>query len=274
MKRIRLDGYLLKQKINLEKLATFFGVKLNKNYPYVQISGQALGHIYKYLTTDKSIFVFSYGSVVFVDCTSEEAGIAIRFFENMIGKIDYAGVIHYHNTHEIILENNAIRIYHEAESASSIGKEAAISISAMVLARSIALKQVENRVEQHVEGLEKFLDDMKRGILKFLSRRYMKRYLEIIKTEFRLIHKIGILDTDFLTYPSIKESKASEQLKNWFDLYGRYQNCMKKINYLNHVLNEYMDLAYKGRTQLQDALTMVFLFLFPLSGLLERLIHL
>ncbi len=233
-KRIIFDCCKAAQKFSLLRLSDFFGIsEFFKWSDCLKIDGKALAIIFKYIDLEKTIFIFDYGCIVFVNfILEEEKMIFFDFLRSLSFNINNDFIIKYRSS--FILSEN----FEDVEGES----EEYISLIAGILAKDTALAYLEENANVLLDESESIVESLKRAKLNISAVKYAKKIAPMLKFQYSGAYftKVFLSNDKFHSEAAKKfyENLGAEYLFN-----ERIKALEQKTNELRRVYGAYFSIS-------------------------------
>jgi uncharacterized Rmd1/YagE family protein len=197
---------------------------------------------------DRRVFLHSFGSAVFFNCTDQEVD---AFFSGVSRRTTSGRPL----KPSSYRERYALRI-EEAERISVTndgavlqkGEKVFVEIIAYVLAKSVALEQLEALVDVVFDRMEDIIARLDRGELKVTDSELARTAATILNFRYRSISHIMILDKPEITWESEEADRFHATLANMFELNQRYSQIRQKSDTLLHTNEVFAGLSHARRS--------------------------
>lgn len=239
MNDLRFKTYAVTNEIDLNKIAVECNIK--KKYTWEEpliLQKDILERIIKEKSSeDEKILVFSFGSIVFINSTTEHTEIFMRYLKNIKSDIDierynkfqddYA--LHHVEGEEIEFTDSFVQI-----PEIKLFYPELISI---VIAKSVALERIEEQLSRILDDLEIKIDNLEKGKLNIGNKELAKTTSRIVRHEYNTIAYIMILDKPDITWINSDAADFYEKMSVFFELNDRYEIIKSKTEILKSIID-------------------------------------
>lgn len=249
MQSYDFTAYALDGEIDLNKIAAQLqlGKKLNWEEPLV-LDPLSLNPFSGHDFAEPRVYLYFFGAAVFFNCA--EAVIA-QFYRD-ITKVTVA----FRNPRSAYSrEKYPLRIAENERMAVTndyaiMQKPAAVfvDIIAYALAKSVALEQIESRVEIVFDKMEEIIGRLEQGKLTIPDAELAKTAASILNFRYRSISHIMILDKPDVTWDIEEADRLYSTLANLFELQQRYSQIKHKSDTLLDITQVFTGLSHARRS--------------------------
>lgn len=259
-----LNCYKIASQPNLQLVADFFHLAdYRDNSDYLLLLPEQIQAILKLESAGKYAWLFRLGSICLVNFDTTETYRLLKHLEATGIKTDFDLVAAFNEQHTIDSPGD-----HCSQTVPRL------QIYAVVMAKSIELRKLENYASQILDRSESFILDLQKGVPNPNRYGFIKTHVAIIRLQMEIINNLKLLDrpVDCENELLLKEIYDSAALE--FELERRFKTLQQKITNLNEVLEPYRKLGFKHKEQQLYIMEIILLALFPLSALIEFILDL
>lgn len=210
------------------------------------------GNQLKEIVTDiegKSVYVYSFGSIVFVNFEYHQCMDCIKYLRNAGMEKCFKNMSNFTNTENMKLQ---VEEGHDMEvnfNSITVGtlKEYHIHTLALMLARSISLEKIEIDIDSLFDEVEKIMDYLDKGILKIKDEKLGKISSKILRIKFDVVSNLGLLDKPDIAWYYEGAEDLYEQLNELFEIKDRFERIKNKTEILSNVMEVFSSLMHSKR---------------------------
>ncbi len=275
MRKIRFKSCKITTRIPLDRLASFFRLqKLSSWKEYIVLNGHYLEDILKINCNSKSVYLFEFGCVTFVEFEEDEVQVFLDFLAGIVEKIDYAMFARFSENHSILVgDDSTFKPWSECTRFHRFDEPAQLIIS-VILAKSAALDKIETDVNENMDETERYVEYLRKGKFHMNKKAFSLIIYRILKFEFESINNIRIFDRSAVFEHRIKSRDLYDSLAGYYELDDRFAVLQSKTASLHRTAKAYNVLSYKGIENRLYVLEIFLLALFPLVSLIHRFLGL
>lgn len=247
MVTINFKAVALTNEISLNKIASHFGIKHKFRWEEsLRLNGDTLKGILRE-ATDKSIYVFPFGSIVFVNCEYHEIMDVIQYLGRIEIGLALITTLDYFDDYKIEIsleEKPAINNDHIITSSElSYQRE----IVGTVLAKSVALERLEVDIDKLLDEIEGIVTYLQRGYLTVSDAKLAKMSARILGFRLSTISYIMLLDKPEITWMNEEAEILFDKLSPLFELTDRCENIRLKSEMLMDITKVFTELGHAKR---------------------------
>lgn len=210
------------------------------------------------------IYLYHFGSAVFVNYSDEEIESFLKTikaiegsFKNVNNEIKYNCIDEYRLlNHEeekmeltyddLFLKN--IDVYH-------------LDITALVLAKSVALETIEKRIDVIFDEVEKVTESLKKGKLSIKEREAATIIGHILSLKNNTISYIMLLDKPAVAWKNEEAKMLFDDLADLFELNDRYENLNDKFSALLNTTEVFANLSHSKKATELEIIVILLIFI-------------
>lgn len=237
-----MKAYVVADEINLNALANQYGIP--KKYTWEEpliLGSRQLG------IDDKKVFVFSFGSVVFINFSKPEVTLFFRNLKeatstDMTDSLESAS-----DEYELKLcSGDDFEITDEYALVPSL-EEFYDELAATVIAKSAALEKIEVLLGKIEDKVEAMIDRLEAGKTNISNIEVAKTTSDILRFQYTTISYIMILDKPDITWENSRWDRFYDRMAVFFELNDRYEVVKKKLDILNNIREGFTHISYSNR---------------------------
>lgn len=255
MYQTEFQAIVVSSEINLNKIAQHFGINRNFKWEESLVLGSANLQGIVNQTDDKKVYIFHFGSIVFLNFMHHEIMDMINYIERLeVGAIDTNG-FKYVDEYKIEINPDGVFGVNNEYMVTAEQAQYQLDIISIVLAKSVALDKIEMDISYLLDEIENVVSDLHQGKLTVSDEKLAKMSAGILGFKLSTISYIMLLDKPAITWTHEKASELFEELVTLFELSERYGNNRHKIDTLMDITEVFSGLAHAKRgTRLEWAI--------------------
>jgi uncharacterized Rmd1/YagE family protein len=253
------------------RLASALGVsrKLSWEEPLI-LAPTTLALVEDSRIDEARVYLSSFGSAVFFNCPDDAVE---KFFDLLAQRTTTAKPLRptsYRERYALRVNNEEKTSVANDLATIAQGERVYLDIVAYVLAKSVALEQLEALVDEVFDRMEEIIDRLGRGELKVADSELARTAATILNFRYRSISHIMILDKPDITWESEGADRFHATLDNMFELRQRYSQIRQKSDTLLHTNEVFAGLSHARRSARLEWIIIVliaveiFLFIFDM----------
>jgi uncharacterized Rmd1/YagE family protein len=246
--RYDFTAYALPGELDLNRLAD--GLRIPRKYRWeepMMLCPEKLQPLSAVRSESKQAYLFYFGGMVFVNCSDKD----IRNFLSAMEKISDE----FRNHRNLVLrENYSLEINTEAKPAITNDyavmpsyDPAFIDIICFVIAKSVALERIEEKVDTVLDEMEGVIGLLNRGKLGIPDKRLARLASTILDFKYRSLAHIMVLDKPDVTWDNQEADRLYLTMANLFELNQRYSEIRHKSETLMDITGVFSSLSHARR---------------------------
>lgn len=248
-------AHSLANELELNKLAVILG--MNRKYrweePMILTPGDLRDTFIEDAPgTEKYIYLFSFGSVVFINCSEIE-------IKRILEKLNFyiPGPENYLTA--VWIDTYRLDVNEEQE--QTITNDFAIvpefrrsfnDMIATVIAKSVALERIEKTLENVFDEVDEIVKMLGRGKLGVKDKRIAKLISRVLDIRLSTLSYIMVLDKPDFTWYNILADQFYIDLAQVFELIDRYEDIKHKTEVVKEAIDAFTNLAHAERATRQE----------------------
>jgi len=247
MVQTEFKAIVIGNEINLNKIAEHFGInrKFNWEESLILKRNELQGIISQ--TDDKMVYVFHFGSVVFLNFQHHEIMDVINYFKKIEVGIIQSSLFKYVDDYKIESTPDGIFAINNEYMVTKQQADYQLDIVATILAKSVALDKIEIEISSLLDEIEEVVNNLHQGKLAVSDEKLAKMSASILGFKLSTISYIMLLDKPAITWNNENASELFNELTTLFELSERYGKNRHKIDTLMDITEVFSGLAHAKR---------------------------
>lgn len=270
MKAVEFKSLSLDNEINLNKIALHFGI--NKKYKWEEalyLYGRFLNGIINNFE-DKSVFIFSFGSLVCLNCQFHEIMDILKYLKKIEPGLKIQAPFTFSDDYKLIIEpGQDLAINYEFMTTPDL-QAYHLEMLATVLAKSVALKRIEHSIGLLLDEIEDKIDFLEKGRLNIPDNRLAKTSAQILRYKYNSISYLMLLDKPEITWVSAEAEDFFLKLNECFELEDRYEALQHKSEMLMDITEVFASLTHAQRGTRLEWMIIILISMELLLSLAEK----
>jgi uncharacterized Rmd1/YagE family protein len=247
MELYTFNAYVVSGELDLNRLAAKLGIA--RKYRWEE--PMKLNPVTFTLAADadhEKVYLYYFGGVVFLNCSGE---IVARFLDGIRQYAEYL------KEHPKLAFRDEYRLEIDAAREAAITNdyavmpahnEAFIDIICFVIAKSVALERIEERVDAVFDEVEVLIGNLGKGKLELPDRDMARLASSILSFKFTSIAHIMVLDKPDITWDDPAADRLYLTMARLFELNQRYQEIKHKSETLLDMTDVFTGLSHARRS--------------------------
>lgn len=260
-------AHALFKEINLNTIAAHFGI--NKEFKwedFLRLQADQLSGIISN-PVGKRINLFPYGSVVFMNMEQQEITEVVNYLLKIDPKLstpDYT----YQDEYSLQLTSETESVTNDAMLVHEITFYH-LEILSTVLAKSVALENVESDIEVLLDEVESVIDKLQNGILNYRDDTLARTSARILRFKYKTLSTIMLLDKPDITWNNEGAEVLHNDISHLFELGDRYDRLQAKSRTLIDILDVFSTLTQQRRANNLDWLIIILILISIIISLID-----
>jgi len=250
-------------EFNISNICKYYDINKKIKWEEPLILNEKLLHEFKD-NSNKMVYMYHFGTIVFVNFNKDEI---VQFIDHInkipdsiksINKdIRYDCIDEY----EIVCNDTAEdEIGFEVCNVKSI-EDFNLDMTALVIAKSVALETIENRVSVVFDEVEKIILLLKEGKVNIKAKRAASIIGVVLSFKHTIISYIMLLDKPDITWKNENAKIFFNDLADLFELDDRYKVLNAKIESLLQVIEIFADLSHSRKATILEVIVIVLILI-------------
>lgn len=264
--KAEFKAVILANELNLNEIAEHFGI--NRSYKWDDTLLLQDGCIEGLVRdpVNKKIYVFSFGSAVFINFPHHEIMDVIKYLKTIQANVIADQVFTYVDDYAVYIDDTQPAAisndYMVAAQAESYQHE----IVAVILAKSVALEKIEMDIDKLLDKTELVVDKLEAGKFQVSDEKLAEMSARILRFKFGTISYIMLLDEPDITWSLAEAGVLYGKLSRLFELKDRYEKVQHKTETLMNITEVFSGLVHAARgTRLEWIIIILIAFEIGLS---------
>ncbi len=248
MSKYNFSAYALTKEFDLNTIARHYNI--DKKFKWEDSLILDSKHFTDVIdsTEKKIVYIYSFGSMVFINFTSSEMSLIMKYFETNFNLTKNAFSLKYLDEYNLeILEGSEFSISNDYAICPS-EKSEYFEIISLILARSVALDKIENGISILMDEVEDIIDFLEKGKLSIKDKSLSKLASRILGFKYTSISYIMIFDKPDITWENIEIDDFYYELSELFELEDRFSQMRDKLEVLMDITEVFTNLAHDQRS--------------------------
>lgn len=259
---IGFNAYALSGELDLNRLATSLGLPRRYRWEEPMILDPAN---FKPASGDpregKSVYLYYFGGIVFIDCTVDEIAAFSRNMAHHAEQFKDFPALKYKDEYSLSVENWEKMVVTNDYAAMPGYDPAYSAIICFVIAKSVALERIEERVDLLLDEMEGLIALLDRGKLELSDKRLAKLASSVLGYKYQSIAHIMVLDKPEITWENPEADRLYLTMANLFELNQRYNEIKHKGETLLDITQVFSSLSHARRATRLEWIIIVLIFI-------------
>jgi len=246
MNQARLQAFAVCREINLSSIAAHFGMKRTLSWedPLALTEHHLDGILPN--PADKTVFIFSFGALVFVNFASSDITDALSYLATLDPNMPGFGATKYADDYQLTIGGDELSVTYDELIAPAL-EPYYLELIAVILAKSTALERIEDEVGKVFDDVEVIINQLKKGKMALSDEQLARISGRILSYRYTSISYIMILDRPDVVWRIQEAQELYLELEHLFELPDRYEKVTHKTETLLDITRVFADLYHAKR---------------------------
>ncbi len=231
---VNIDCFKISNKLNLALLKSYFDISANTS-DYIQLGSYTVSNIIKVYSSSKSLFIYNYGCIVFVNFTPGEINLTLKYLESIIGIVDYKLISAFSERLRLLINDSRIMQVNSLPCSCEYNKDI-LSFACKLISRSTALASLEVQVINILDKAENIVVDLQKLKLRAKTKSFLLNLAHIARFQHSTIKALGLYDNSF-------PIKRNTNIRNFFNILSQYYEIEERTGILESKIDEVSKLV-------------------------------
>ncbi len=262
MRQSAFSGYALRGELDLNRLAT--RLDISRRYRWEEpmlLAPTALRPPAADSGQDPLVYLYYFGALVFVDCPPE----TIREFCRRISAVSDAfqdvTTPRFSDEYTLHIRSGSTMFVNNDSATLPAYSPVFRDIISFVIAKSVALERIEERLDQVFDEIESFLTRLEQGWLTITDKRLARMASSILSFKYASLAHVMVLDKPDSTWDSEQADQLYLTLANIFELSQRYSEIRHKSETLLDITQVFTSLSHARRASRLEWTIIILIFI-------------
>lgn len=270
MIKYHFTAYALTKEFDLNLIAQHF--KINRKFKWEDqliLKDTQLKEFLGDISEHQFAYVYSFGSIVFVNIDTPEIKSAVSFFEKSFNISKNHFTTKFIDEYELEVDPEKTLEVTNNNAICPDDNKQYMNIISLILAKSVALEKIENGINNVMDEVEDIIDYLEKGRLNIKNEPLAKLASKILGFKHRSISYIMIFDKPDITWEDIKLDDFYYQLSELFELQDRYDQMRDKIEILTDITGVFTNLTHEHRATRLEWIIIILIAIEFVIGLID-----
>ncbi len=246
---LNFKAFAFSGELDLNKLAVTLGI--SRRYRWEEpmlLNPVTLTPVEESVKEQLMVHLYYFGGIVFVNCSED---VISRFFSEMTKIYDlFRGIqqLRYKDDYALKRGNTGETVITNDYAVMPELDQVFVDIICFVIAKSVALDQIEDKIDTVLDDVEGLIEQLKLGKLRITDEKLAKLAATILTFKYASISYIMVLDKPEVTWDNPEADRLYGTMANLFELSQRFQEIKHKSDTLKDVLEVVTGLSHAERS--------------------------
>lgn len=240
-------AFALNGELDLNRLATRLGIdrkyrweepmRLNPVTFTPSSSGDGVG-----------VYLYYFGGLVFLNCSDDVMARCIEGLKQHVEQLKEQPQLRFREEYLLAINPATETAISNDSAILPAFKQELLEIICFTVAKSVALEQIEERVDTVFDEMGVMINRLGQGLLELPDKQLARLASTILNFKYTSIAHIMVLDKPEITWDNDEADRFYLTLSNLFELRPRYQEIKHKAETLLDVTDVFSNLSHARRS--------------------------
>lgn len=260
MKNFDFKSIVVGSEINLNQISNHFGI--NKKFKWEEpliLNEKSLKGIILH-PEDKFAYVYHFGSIVCVNLTTHEIKDIVGYLKKLDNNLKNNMSLNFVDDFKVVVDKNSeFELNYNFIVLNEI-EEHQLDITTTILAKSAALKKIEEDIDILLDEIERVIIFLDKGKLNLSDEQLAKTSAKILRFKYNTLSYIMLLEKPDIAWKNEELEDFFTHLSELFELKDRYEKIRHKTEVLLDITEVFSSLTHSKRgTRLEWAVIILIL---------------
>jgi uncharacterized Rmd1/YagE family protein len=248
MVRYDFTAYALPGELDLNRLGAELGI--GRKYRWEEpmpLTPEDLKPLSAERSETKQVYLYFFGGLVFINCSQDGIRDFFTRMETISDEFKEHRSIKFSEKYSLEMNSRSQPAITNDYAVMSGYDPAFIDVICFVIAKSVALERIEEKVDPVLDEMEGFIGLLGRGKLGIPDKRLATLASRILDFKYRSIAHIMVLDKPDITWDNLEADRLYLTMANLFELNQRYSEIRHKSETLLDITEVFTSLSHARR---------------------------
>jgi uncharacterized Rmd1/YagE family protein len=255
------SGYALKGELDLNRLASRLGISRKYRWEEPMIlDPRSLRPPADSSGTDGKVYLYFFGAAVFVNCPPETIEAFCAALAPHGEALRNLPTARFHDEYALQVSPGSETLITNDSATMPDYDPLFRGIICFVIAKSVALERIEERLDQVLDEVEGFITRLERGWLTITDKRLARMASTILSFKYTSLANIMVLDKPDSTWENDRADRLYLTMANIFELSQRYNEIRHKSETLLDITEVFTSLSHARRASRLEWTIIILIF--------------
>lgn len=194
------------------------------------------------------VYLYYFGGLVFLNCSDDVMARCIEGLKQHIEQLKEQPQLRFREDYLLEIAPSAEHAISNDSAVLPAFKQELLEIICFTVAKSVALEQIEERVDTVFDEMGVMINRLGQGLLELPDKQLARLASTILNFKYTSIAHIMVLDKPEITWDNDEADRFYLTLSNLFELRTRYQEIKHKTETLLDVTDVFSNLSHARRS--------------------------
>lgn len=194
------------------------------------------------------VYLYYFGGLVFLNCSDDIMARCIEGLKQHVDQLRESPQLPFRDDYQLEIDPAAEPSITNDRATMPQFKQELLEIICFVIAKSVALERIEERVEAVFDEVGVMINRLGQGVLELPDKKLAKLASSVLDFKYTSIAHIMVLDKPEITWDNEEADRFYLTISNLFELRPRYQEIKHRAETLLDVTDVFSNLSHARRS--------------------------
>lgn len=194
------------------------------------------------------VYLYYFGGLVFLNCSDDIMARCIEGLKQHVDQLKESPQLPFRDDYQLEINPQADSSITNDRASMPEFKQELLEIICFVIAKSVALERIEERVDTVFDEVGVMINRLGQGVLELPDRKLAKLASSVLDFKYTSIAHIMVLEKPEITWDNDEADRFYLTISNLFELRPRYQEIKHKAETLLDVTDVFSNLSHARRS--------------------------
>lgn len=194
------------------------------------------------------VYLYYFGGLVFINCSDDILARCIEGLKQHVEQLKEQPQLRFREEYRLAINPAAETAISNDSALLPSFKQELLEIICFTVAKSVALEQIEERVDTVFDEMGVMINRLGQGLLELPDKQLARLASTVLNFKYTSIAHIMVLDKPEITWDNDEADRFYLTLSNLFELRPRYQEIKHKSETLLDVTDVFSSLSHARRS--------------------------
>lgn len=194
------------------------------------------------------VYLYYFGGMVFLNCSDDVMARCIEGLKQHVEQLREAPQLPFRDDYQLVIDPSVEPSITNERAVMPQFKQELLEIICFVIAKSVALERIEERVDTVFDEVGVMISRLGQGVLELPDKKLAKLTSSVLDFKYTSIAHIMVLDKPEITWDNEEADRFYLTISNLFELRPRYQEIKHRAETLLDVTDVFSNLSHARRS--------------------------
>jgi len=216
------------------------------------------------------VHLYYFGSMVFLNCSDDIVARFVEGLQSHVEQLKGQPQLPFRDDYQLEIIAGATPSITNDGAVMPLYREALTDIISFVIAKSVALELIEERIDAVFDEVGGLIGRLGQGVLELPDRRLARLASSVLSFKYTSISHIMVLDKPEITWDNEEANRFYLTMAELFELTPRYQEIKHKSETLMDVTDVFSSLSHARRAARLEWIIIILIAFEIIMALLDK----